>query len=128
MLIFKGFREGLSLGGQDAREEQILRNPPPKRWDARGKSATLHIIALAQYAPTYGRSWAADSSQRVGLKAECQRLEQEAPLLREETRIRDVRMAGSTTPTLKTASGSRRSPTTRQSSGSSRTMPISLLL
>jgi transcriptional regulator with XRE-family HTH domain len=42
---------------------------------------------------TYSRSWAADSSnQRVRLKAECDRLEQEVALRREEIRIKDVRM------------------------------------
>ena len=68
--------------------------PLPKGWGAHVKSAILHIIALAQYALTYSRSWAADSSnQRVRLKAECERLEQEVALLREEIRIKDVRMA-----------------------------------
>src|SRR5271157_956233 len=68
--------------------------PFPKEWGDNVKSAILHIIALAQYALTYSRSWAADSSnQRVRLKAECERLEQEVTLLREEIRIKDVRMA-----------------------------------
>jgi len=58
------------------------------------QSATIHVIALAQYALTYSRSWAADSSnQRVRLKAENDRLTQEVALLREEIRIKDVRMA-----------------------------------
>ncbi len=44
--------------------------PLPKSWDTHVKSAILHIIALAQYALTYSRSWAADSTnQRVRLKA-----------------------------------------------------------
>ena len=67
--------------------------PLPRDWSCHVKSAVLHIIALAQYALTYSRSWAADSSnQRVRLKAECDRLEQEVPLLREQIRIEDVRM------------------------------------
>ena len=45
--------------------------PLPKGWDANVKSAILHMIALAQYALTYSRSWAADGvNQRVSLKAE----------------------------------------------------------
>jgi hypothetical protein len=47
-----------------------------------------------QHALTYSRSWAADSSnQRVRLKAECDRLEQEVALRGKEIRIKDVRMA-----------------------------------
>ena len=68
--------------------------PLPKGWGTHVKSAILHVIALGQYALTYGRSWAADSSnQRVRLKAECDRLEQEVALRGEEIRIKDVRMA-----------------------------------
>ena len=68
--------------------------PLPKSWGTHVKSAILHVVALAQYALTYSHSWAADSSnQRVRLKAECDRLEQEVALLREEVRIKDVRMA-----------------------------------
>jgi len=68
--------------------------PLPKRWGTHVKSAVLHVIALAQYALTYSRSWAADSSnERVRLKAENDRLTQEVALLREEIRIKDVRMA-----------------------------------
>ena len=68
--------------------------PLPKSWDTHVKSGILHIMALAQYALTYSRSWAADSSnQRVRLKAECDRLQQELSLLREEMRIKDARMA-----------------------------------
>jgi putative transposase len=68
--------------------------PLPKSWDTHVKSGILHIMALAQYALTYSRSWAADSSnQRVRLRAECDRLQQEVSLLREEMRIKDARMA-----------------------------------
>jgi len=66
----------------------------PKSWDTHVKSAILHIIALAQYTLTYSRSWAADSTnQRVRLKAENDRLVQEVAQLREEIRIKDIRMA-----------------------------------
>ena len=68
--------------------------PLPKSWGTHVKSAILHVIALGQYALTYSRSWAADSSnQRVRLKAECDRLEQEVALRGEEIRFKDVRMA-----------------------------------
>ncbi len=64
--------------------------PLPKSWGTHVKSAILHVIALGQYALTYSRSWAADSSnQRVRLKAECDRIEQEVALHREEIRIKD---------------------------------------
>jgi len=54
----------------------------------------LHIISLAQYATVYTRSWAVDSMNgRVRLKAENDRLLQENASLREEMRIKDVRMA-----------------------------------
>ena len=68
--------------------------PLPKAWGKRVRSAVLHVVALAQYALVYTRSWAADSTnQRVRIRADCDRLEQEVALLREEIRIEDVRMA-----------------------------------
>ena len=68
--------------------------PLSKSWDTHVRSAILHMIALAQYALTYSRSWAADSTnQRVQLKADTDRLTQEVAQLREEIRIKDVRMA-----------------------------------
>ena len=68
--------------------------PLPKSWDKYVKSGILHVFALAQYALIYSRSWAADSSnQRVRLKAERDRWEQEAAQLREAMRIKDARMA-----------------------------------
>jgi putative transposase len=68
--------------------------PLPKEWVTHVKSATIHVIALAQYALSYSRSWAVDgTNQRVRLKAEKDRLEQEVALLREEIRIKDARMA-----------------------------------
>ena len=68
--------------------------PLPKSWDTHVKSAILHVIALAQHALTYSRSWAADgSNQRVRLKAENDRLEQELASRQEELRIKDVRMS-----------------------------------
>ena len=35
--------------------------PLPKGWPASAKSGVLHVIALAQFAMTYARGWAADS-------------------------------------------------------------------
>jgi transposase InsO family protein len=68
--------------------------PLPKSWGIHVKIAILHVIALAQYALAYSRSWAADSSnERVRLKAENDRLEQELALRQEELRIKDARMA-----------------------------------
>ena len=53
----------------------------------------LHVVSLAQYATVYTRSWAADSTnQRVRLKAEKDRAEQEPAMLREEIRIKDSRI------------------------------------
>ena len=71
----------------------ITQIPLPKAWSTQVKSAVLHVIALAQYALIYSRSWAADgSNQRVRLRAECDRLEQEVSWLHEEIRIKDLRM------------------------------------
>jgi hypothetical protein len=68
--------------------------PLPKSWDKSVKSGILHVFALAQYTLIYSRSWAADSSnQRVRLKAENDRWEQEAAQLLEAMRIKDARMA-----------------------------------
>ena len=74
------------------------KNPPhiplPKGWNKFVKSGMIHVFALAQYALIYSRSWAADSSnQRVRLKAENNRLEQELAGFREGTRIKDARMS-----------------------------------
>ena len=67
--------------------------PLPKSWGKHVTFAILHIIALAQYALIYSRSWAADNtSQRVRLKADNDRLTQEVAQLREEIRIKDARM------------------------------------
>jgi transposase InsO family protein len=67
--------------------------PLPIGWPAFVKSAVLHTIALAQYAIVYTRSWAADSRNgRVRAKAEQDRVQQEAALLREQLRITNVRM------------------------------------
>ena len=76
-----------------SRPKTITQIPLPKAWSTQIKSAVVHVIALAQYALIYSRSWAADgSNQRVRLRAEFDLLEQEVVLLREEFRIKDLRM------------------------------------
>jgi len=68
--------------------------PLPRGWSSRVKSAILHVISLAQFTIAYTRGWAADSvNARVRLKAESDRALQDNALLREEMRIKDVRMA-----------------------------------
>ena len=65
----------------------------PRGWPRRVKSATLHVIALAQYAMTYTLSWAVNSPiARVRLKTENDGLRQHVALLTEEVRINDCRM------------------------------------
>lgn len=69
------------------------RLPLPKAWPHSVKSAVLHAISLAQYAFVYTRSWAVNSvNARVRLVAENSRLQEQVALLREELRIKDVRM------------------------------------
>ena len=69
------------------------RIPLPKSWGTHVKTAIPHVVTLAQYALTYSRSWAADSTnQRVRLKAENDHLQQELALRQEELRIKDARM------------------------------------
>jgi putative transposase len=68
--------------------------PVPNQWPRRVQSAMLHVIALAQYAIVYSRSWAGNSSsERVRLAANADQLAQEIALLREERRIKDARIA-----------------------------------
>ncbi len=94
MLIFKGCREKLSLGGQDAQQEQAAGNPTPREL---GRTRQIRYPPRRCSGPVCTElqsQLAADSSnQRVRLKAECDRLEQEVALRGEEIRIKDVRMA-----------------------------------
>ena len=65
----------------------------PKGWQDCVQSAVLHAIALAHYAIVYARAWAADSiNARVRLAAENDRLHEACALLREELRIKDIRI------------------------------------
>ena len=68
--------------------------PFPKSWPLHVKSAVLHAISLAHYAIVHARGRAMDSIySRVRLGAQIDRLRDERSLLREETRIKDLRMA-----------------------------------
>ncbi len=77
----------------------MLTNPQPPRihlpkgWQDCVQSAVLHAIALAHYAIVYARAWATDSiNARVQLAAENDRLHEACALLREELRIKDIRI------------------------------------
>ena len=66
----------------------------PRSWPSRVRLALVYVVALAQYAAVYTRSWAAESQNaRVRLKANNDQLQQEVALLRAEIRIKDARMA-----------------------------------
>jgi putative transposase len=67
--------------------------PLPRGWPRRVRSAAVHAISLADLAFTKTLSWAADSiNSRLHLQAERERLRREISLLREEIRIKDLRM------------------------------------
>ena len=77
-----------------SKSQETPKVPLPSGWKKQVRSAVLHVLSLAQYAAVYTRSWAADSvNTRVLLKAELDRAIQELLLLREEIRIKDVRLA-----------------------------------
>ncbi len=66
----------------------------PRSWPKHVRSAVLHVISLAHYAMTYARGWAANSlNARVRLQAKLSAALNEIAKLREELRIKDVRMA-----------------------------------
>ena len=68
--------------------------PLPSGWAKNIKSAVLHVVSLAHYAIACARGWAANSiNARVRLSSDNDRLEQDNQLLREELRIKDLRMA-----------------------------------
>ncbi len=72
-------------------------NPPgiplPADWLQHARSAMLHVISLTQFALAYTRGWAVNSQVvRVRLRAENDRLRQQAAWLTEEIRIKDVRL------------------------------------
>ncbi len=54
------------------------RIPHPKSWPIHVRAAILHVIALAQFATAYMRSWSVNSiNSRIRLKAELDRANQE---------------------------------------------------
>ncbi len=66
----------------------------PKSWPRHVKSAVLHTISLAHYAIVRARGRAAGSAgSQERFSAEYERLRDECALLREEMRIKDLRMA-----------------------------------
>ena len=68
--------------------------PLPSGWSKNVKSAVLHVISLAHYTIVAARGWAANSiNARVRLASENGQLKQEIQLLREELRIKGVRLA-----------------------------------
>ena len=68
--------------------------PLPKCWSRSVKSAVLHVISLAQYSIAHSCGWAANNiNPRLRRRAERDRHHQELALVREEMRIKDVRMA-----------------------------------
>jgi transposase InsO family protein len=76
-----------------SRQADLPRIDLPRGWPRYVRSAMLHVIALAQYAVTYARSWAINGRiARVRLKARNDQLRQEVALLTEEIRIKDARM------------------------------------
>ena len=65
----------------------------PRNWPRRARSAAIHAICLADIAFTRTLSWAADSlNPRLRRLAEVERLQREISILREEIRIKDLRM------------------------------------
>ena len=70
-----------------------LRIRLPRGWPQSVKSATLHVISLAQFSMAYTRGWAVNCPiARLRLKAENDQLKQDLALLKEEIRIKDARM------------------------------------
>ncbi len=66
----------------------------PRGWPKNVKSAVLHVISLPYFAITFARGWAANSiNARIRLQARLDIADEEIAKLREELRIKDVRMA-----------------------------------
>jgi len=86
-------------------ESRLYRKPPvpsvlfhhplplPRGWPRRVRSAVIQAISLAGASMAATRGWAIDSMNTpLRQRAEADRLQQEIHLLREEIRIKDVRM------------------------------------
>ncbi len=66
----------------------------PRHWPKSVKSALVCAVAFAQAAVIESRSWCANSRiERIRLSSDNERLAAEIALLREELRIKDVRLA-----------------------------------
>jgi transposase-like protein len=66
----------------------------PREWSASAKAGVVQAVALAHYALVHVRSLGASSAlAEVRRSSEIERLEAEVALLREELRIKDVRLA-----------------------------------
>ena len=66
----------------------------PISWPIHVRAALLHVISLAQFATAHTRSWAANSvNSRIRLQAERDQALEELSRLREESRIKDARVA-----------------------------------
>ena len=75
-------------------DSTVPKIPLPSGWPKNVKSAVIHAISLAHYAITCARGWAANSiNARVRLTADNNQLQHQTQLLREELRIKDVRLA-----------------------------------
>lgn len=66
----------------------------PHGWPGAVKSAVLHVISLANFVIAHARGWAANSiNARVRQASQIDRLKAENAMLKEETRLKDTRMA-----------------------------------
>ena len=61
MVSSKSCKQKLYVEAAVSRKTSPPSIPLPKNWTGHVKSAMLHVIALAHYAITYSRGWAADS-------------------------------------------------------------------
>jgi hypothetical protein len=67
--------------------------PLPRGWPRRVRSAVVQVISLARTSLAVAQGWASESmSPELRQQSEEYRLRQEIGLLREEIRIKDVRM------------------------------------
>ncbi len=67
--------------------------PLPRQWSRRVRTAVIHAISLAQFALTAARSKSRkDGRVRTRQDQQTERLRQEIHLLKEELRLKDVRM------------------------------------
>src|SRR2546426_7694026 len=67
--------------------------PLPRGWSRRVRSAVVQVISLARTSLALTQGWASESMNvQLRREAEGERLQQEIKLLREEIRIKDVRM------------------------------------